>query len=93
MVRHCDTTIGITLLFAGEEDQDAPAMIVVEAESHEDVTFSEQTRGTSASRGDGCVNDSSENFSYTIAGNCLEKHFNLIMKDIIHKISEIGILF
>ena len=62
MVRHCDITIGITLLFAGEQ----------EAESHEDVTFSEKTRGTSASRGDGGLNDSSENFSYTIAGNRLK---------------------
>jgi hypothetical protein len=70
MVRHCDITIGITLLFAGEQDLDAPAMIVVE--SHEDVTFSEQTRGTSASRGDGGLNDSCENFSYTVAGNRLK---------------------
>ncbi len=50
MIRHCDVTIGITLLFVGEQDLDAAAMIVVEAESYGGVTFSEQTRGTSASR-------------------------------------------
>ena len=62
MVRHCDITIEIALLFASEQ----------EAKSHDDVVFSKQTWGTSGSRGDGGLNDSSENFSYTIAENRLK---------------------